>query len=82
MKCILQRSIDVCYRFVEKLPDIGPKCEILPNQGRGSGPGSNTDIIRFDFFLLSAWEYSMPYHSGLRKSQLDLGHFFINKITL
>lgn len=55
---------------------------ILPSQGRGSGPGSNRDIIRFDFFLLSAWEYSMPYHSGLRKSKLHLGLFIIYCYTL
>lgn len=97
---MLERSIDVCCKYVEnlrfaclrrvcrdiryseRLPDIGPKCEILPSQGRGSGPGSNRDIIRFDFFLLSAWEYSMPYHPGLGKSKLDLGYFFIKCMTL
>lgn len=52
---------------IKTLPDIGPKWEILPNQGRGSEPGSKIDIIRFDFFLLSAWEYNIPYHSALRK---------------
>ena len=49
----------------EVLPEMGPSWEALPSQGRGSGPGSNKDIIRLDFFLLSAWEYSIPYHSGL-----------------
>lgn len=50
-----------------ELPDVGPRCDILPSHGRGCGPGSNTDNIRFDFFLLSAWEYSMPNHSGLEE---------------
>lgn len=51
------------------LPETGPRCEILPSQGRGSEPGSNKDIIKFDFFLLSAWEYNMPNHSGLGSKQ-------------
>lgn len=50
-----------------ELPDVGPRCDILPSHGRGCSPGSNTDSIRFDFFLLSAWEYSMPNHSGLEE---------------
>lgn len=66
----IQKSTLACmetHAGTKWLPDIGPKWEILPNQGRGSEPGSKIDIIRFDFFLLSAWEYNIPYHSALRK---------------
>lgn len=58
------------------LPEIGPKWEIFPSQGRGSVLGSNSDIIRLDFFLLSACEYSMPNHSGLLQTdQLENTHY-------
>lgn len=66
----------------KRLPDIGPKWEILPNQGRGSEPGSKIDIMRFDFFLLSAWEYNMPYHSALRKKQAWLRLLLCNVLTV
>lgn len=43
-------------RSVRVVPEMGPNCAIFPSHGRGSGPGSKRDIMRFDFFLLSAWE--------------------------
>lgn len=70
----------VCYDNKQKgagLPDVGPRCDILPSHGRGCGPGSNTDNIRFDFFLLSAWEYSIPNHSGLKEETSVIFFFFL-----